>query len=328
MNDDPPAIFAPLAGRVFAEAVCGALGVVLAAHDEHEFEDGEHRLRPRGSVRGRDVYVVQSLHADPRRSIDEKLVRLLFFIGALKDADARSVTAVVPYLAYSRKDRKSQPGDPVSTRYVAAMLESVGTDRVMTLDVHNLAAYQNAFRCRTAHLDAAPVLIEQFVPLLGDDAAGVVSPDAGGIKRAEAFRQRLAARLGRDVGAAFVEKHRADAIVRGGGFAGDVAGRVAIIVDDLISTGTTIARAARSCRDAGATHVWAAASHGVFTVAANATLGASGIERIVVTDTVPLPAFVDAHLAARVSTVSVAPLFAQAIGRIHRGESTDDLGVL
>ena len=226
--------------------------VELDAHEEREFEDGEHKARPLVSVRDRDVYVLQSLHSDAQQSVNDKLVRLLLFLGALKDASAARVTAVVPYLAYARKDRKSKPRDPVSTRYVAQLFEAVGVDCIVTLDVHNLAAFQNAFRCRCENLEANPLFVAHFAGRLADADVVVVAPDAGGIKRAEDFRRRLAAALGRPVPMAFAEKHRSSGIVSGEALVGDVSGRVAIIVDDLISGGTTAARAAQACRARGA----------------------------------------------------------------------------
>jgi ribose-phosphate pyrophosphokinase len=189
----------------FGEQLSQRLGIALSPHEEREFEDGEHKARPLVNVRDRDVFVVHSLYADYRHSGNDKLCRLLFFIGALKDAAAGRVTAVVPYLAYARKDRKSKPRDPVTTRYVAAMFEAVGTDAVLTMDVHNLAAYQNAFRCRTEHLEANKLFIKYFSPLLKEHDVVVVSPDAGGIKRADRFRQLLSDGLGKPVGAAFAE---------------------------------------------------------------------------------------------------------------------------
>lgn len=153
MVHDELMLFALDASRDFGEAVSRELGTALAAHEEREFEDGEHKSRPLVNVRGRDVYVMQSLYGDAKQSVNDKLCRLLFFLGALRDASAARVTAVVPYLGYARKDRKSKARDPVTTRYVATLFEAVGTDCVVTLDVHNLAAYQNAFRCRTEHLE-------------------------------------------------------------------------------------------------------------------------------------------------------------------------------
>ena len=325
MTHDEPMLFALEASRPFAEAVSRALALPLAAHEEREFEDGEHKTRPLVNVRGRDVYVVESLYGEATQSANDKLVRLLFFLGALKDASARRVTAVVPYLAYARKDRKSKARDPVSTRYVAQLFEALGTDCVMTLDVHNLAAFQNAFRCRTEHLEANPLFVGHFADRLRGAQVSVVSPDAGGVKRAEAFRQRLGAALGRPIGTAFAEKYRSEGRVSGEALVGDVDGTVAIVIDDLISGGTTIARAAEACRNRGARSVLAAASHGLFAASANATLAASCVEQIVVTDTVPPARVTDSGLRAKLVVVSVASLFAEAIRRLHAGGSIVEL---
>jgi len=208
MNAGGIQLFALNESRELGARVAAALGQPLATHEERGFEDGEHKARPLQSVRGADVFVLQSLYGGPELSVNDKLCRLLFFIGALKDASARRVTAVLPYLCYARKDRKSKPRDPVTTRYVARLLESVGTDRVVTLDVHNLAAYQNAFRCAADHLDAMRLFVEHFVPLAARAEVTVVSPDLGGVKRAEEFRQALSRRLGREAGGAFLEKYR------------------------------------------------------------------------------------------------------------------------
>lgn len=325
MVDDELILFALDASRDFGEAVSRGLGIALAEHEEREFEDGEHKSRPLTNVRGRDVYVLQSLYGDAKQSVNDKLCRLLFFVGALRDASAARVTAVVPYLGYARKDRKSKARDPVTTRYVATLFEAVGTDCIVTLDVHNLAAYQNAFRCRTEHLEANPLFVEHLLPLLRDAEVSVVSPDAGGIKRADAFRQRLSAALKRPVAAAFAEKYRSSGIVSGDGLAGDVDGKVAVIVDDLISAGNTIARTATACRARGATRVFAVASHGVFAEAANGVLGQCDLERIVVTDTIPPLRVIDARLKSRLTQVSAAPLFAEAIRRLHTGGSIVEL---
>lgn len=325
MVDDELILFALDASRDFGEAVSRGLGIALAEHEEREFEDGEHKSRPLTNVRGRDVYVLQSLYGDAKQSVNDKLCRLLFFVGALKDASAARVTAVVPYLGYARKDRKSKARDPVTTRYVATLFEAVGADCIVTLDVHNLAAYQNAFRCRTEHLEANPLFVERLLPLLREAEVSVVSPDAGGIKRADAFRQRLSATLKRPVAAAFAEKYRSSGIVSGDGLAGDVDGKVAVIVDDLISAGNTIARTATACRNRGATRVFAVASHGVFAEAANGVLGQCDLERIVVTDTIPPLRVTDARLKSRLTQVSAAPLFAEAIRRLHTGGSIVEL---
>jgi ribose-phosphate pyrophosphokinase len=318
------ALFALNASRAFGEQIAGALGISLGEHEEREFEDGEHKTRPRESVRGRGVFVVQSLYGDAEQSVNDKLVRLLFFIGALKDASADGVTAVLPYLGYARKDRKTKTRDPVATRYVARLLEAAGADRVVTIDVHNLAAFQNAFRCRTDHLEAAGLFVDHYRALL-DGEVCVVSPDAGGVKRADRFRTLLASATGKEIASAFMEKYRSRGVVSGEAFVGNVSGSTAIVIDDLISTGTTMLRAARACRERGATAVHAVATHGLFVGDAAAMVADAAFDRIVVTDTVP--AFrLPADLAEkRLTVLGAAPLFAEAIHRIHTGGSLVEL---
>jgi ribose-phosphate pyrophosphokinase len=276
-------------------------------------------------VRGRDVFVVVSLYGDDRQSVNDKLVRLLFFVGALRDASAGRITAVIPYLCYARKDRRSKSRDPVSTRYVAALLETVGADRVLTLDVHNLAAYENAFRIRADHLEARRLFVEEFVPRIGREPVVVVSPDVGGVKRAEAFRQSLSRRLGREASGAFLEKYRSAGVVSGEAVVGDVEGRIAIILDDLISTGGTIARAVAACRSRGARAVYAAATHGIFVGDAARMVADPGLERLVITDTIPPFRLDPALVRGKVTVLDTAPLFAEAIRRIHTGGSVVEL---
>ena len=321
MNYGELCLFALESGRTFGESLGRALGVTLAAHEEREFEDGEHKARPLVSVRGKDVFVVQSLHGDGAQSVNDRLCRLLFFIGALVDASAGRVTAVIPYLCYARKDRQTQPRDPVTTRYIARLFEAVGTDRVLAIDVHNLAAFQNAFRCSTDHLEATRLFVEHFVARLPGEEIVVVSPDAGGVKRAERFRQALASALGRGVGAAFVEKHRSGGVLSGEAVVGEVAGRAAIIIDDLISTGGTMIRAARACLDRGATGVFAAASHGAFAAGAESTLADPALAGLVVTDTVTPLRVGPGPLADKLTVLATDRLFADAIRAIHEDGS-------
>lgn len=325
MNDRALRLFALQAGRDFGAKVSTKLGLPLSEHKEREFEDGEHKARPLESVREHDVYVVQSLHGDATQSVNDRLCRLLFFIGALKDASARRVTAVVPYLCYARKDRKTKARDPVTTRYVAQLFEAVGVDHVVTMDVHNLAAFQNAFRCRTDHLEARPLFVNYFAAQAGGAAPVVVSPDAGGFKRAERFREALSEALDERLPMAFMEKHRSGGVVSGRTLVGTVAGRPAIILDDLISTGTTMARTAEACREAGASRVYAAATHGLFVGKADEVVANPALDRVVVTNTIP-PFRLDPELVARKLVVlDAAPLVAQAIGCLHRGDSVEKL---
>lgn len=324
MHTQDLALFALNASRDFGEQVAAALGIALSAHEEREFDDGEHKSRPLINVRGKDVFVIQSLYGDRQRSVNDKLMRLLFFVGALNDASAQRVTVIVPYLCYARKDRKSQTRDPVTSRYVAALFEAVGTDRILTLDVHNLAAYQNAYRCRTDHLDAKMLFAHHFAPLLRDADVTVVSPDVGGIKRAEQFRVALNHLLGKMPAAAFLEKYRSQGVITGDAVIGDIHGRVAIIIDDIINTGSTIARAVKACHAQGATTIYAAASHGVFTDGANRELANASLTQVVITNTVP-PLRLESTVGEKIIILNAAPLFAQAIKCIHSGGSIVEL---
>ena len=320
-----PVVFALGASAAFGDRVCAGLGIARAAHEERNFEDGEHKSRSLINVRGRDVYVIHSLDGDGVQSADEKLCQLLFFIGALKDAAAGKVTAVVPYLCYGRKDRQTKPRDPVTTRYVAQLVEAMGTDRVMALEVHNLAAFQNAFRCDTEHLDANALFARHFRDRLGDLPVAVVSPDPGGVKRAELFRESLERALGRPVVGGFMEKHRSGGKVSGDLFAADVAGKAVVVIDDLISTGGTMARMAVACRAHGAARIFLAATHALFHADAGQVLAAAPVDGVVVTDSVaPRPGAVRG-LGDRLQVVSVAGLFAEAIARCHSGGSIVDL---
>jgi ribose-phosphate pyrophosphokinase len=314
-------IFAPRATRELGAAIARALGAELAPLEEREFEDGEHKVRPLSSVRGRDVYLVQSLHGGPDASPNDKLCRLLFLAGAVRDAGARRVTAVIPYLAYARKDRRTQHRDPISTRYVAQLIEAVAIERVVVVDVHNLAAFENAFRCPTVHLEARPLFVAHLLPRLRDRKVVVVSPDAGGVKRAELLREVLAEELGSEVALAFLEKRRSGGVLSGeDAVVGSVDGRAAVIVDDLVSTGGTLVRAAAACRARGAATVHAVATHGLFTGDAERTLAAAGLERLVVTDTVPLFRLPPPIVEARLTVLGTAPLLAEAIRRLHHEE--------
>jgi ribose-phosphate pyrophosphokinase len=319
-------LFALEATHELGSAVADALGQPLAAHEEREFEDGEHKARPLEVVRDMDVYVIQSLHGGPAASANDKLCRLLFFIGAIKDAGAARVTAVVPYLCYARKDRRTKLNDPVTTRYIGGLFEAVGTDAVVTFEVHNPVAFENAFRCRTVTLTATPLLID-YVKRLKEEHLCVVSPDTGGAKRAELFRETLEIAIGRPIGKAFADKHRSAGIVSGDLFVGDVTGATALIIDDLISTGGTLLRAARAARLAGARRVIALVAHGLFMEGSAEALGDPAIDRLVVTDTVPPFRLAPGLHRDKVEVLAAAPLLAETISRLHGGQSLADLVV-
>jgi len=318
MTNNPLTLFGLTGSHSLAERVASRLEIALAPHEERNFEDGEHKTRSLQEVRGHDVFVLHSLHGDQKETGNDKLCRLLFFCGSLKDAGAARVTAVVPYLCYARKDRRTKTNDPIITRYVAAMFEAVRVDRVMTFEVHNIAAFENAFRCPTWHIESAGLLAAHFAPMLRGQNVVAVSPDAGGAKRAEQFRLAMEALGQRDVGSAYMEKFRSSGLVTGEILAGDVRDKVAVIIDDLIATGGTLIRAAEACRAAGATRVFAAAGHGLFIDGAPALFATPAIEAIVVANTVP-PSRVSADAAARLTVLDASELIARAISMSHEG---------
>ncbi len=318
-------LFALDGSSELGERIATSLGCTLAAHEERSFEDGEHKVRPLDTVAGCDVYVVHSLHGGPVESPNDKLCRLLFLIGALKDAGAASVTAVTPYLCYARKDRRTKENDPVTIRYLASLFEAVGTDRIVTLDVHNEAAFENAFRCPSVALTTAPLLIEKIRSVAGEAPISVVSPDLGGGKRADLLREALEKALQRPIGKAFVEKHRSSGRVSGDLFAGDVTDAFCVVVDDLISSGGTLVRAAKAARAHGARNVIACVAHGLFMPGAETALADAAIDRIVATDTVPPFRLPPGPVLAKLEVISAAPLLAEAIRRLHQNESLAEL---
>jgi ribose-phosphate pyrophosphokinase len=314
-------LFAPLATRAFGESVAIALGQPLAPLEEREFEGGEHKARPLVDARGRDAFVIQSLSGDAAGSANDRLCRLLFLIGCLRDEGAASVTACVPYLCYARKDRRTKEHDPVTLRYVAQLVEAVGASRVVALDVHNLAAFENAFRIPVDHLEMAPLLARYLAQSLEPGPVCVVSPDFGGAKRAQRVQELLAVHAGRDAGFAVHEKRRSGGKLSGSTVFGSVQDAHVVIVDDLIGSGDTILRATLACRDGGARSVIAFASHGVFSPGAERLLGRAGPDRLIVSDSI-LPVRLVPRPGDRAPVVLPASaLYGQAIRRILSGES-------
>jgi ribose-phosphate pyrophosphokinase len=245
----------------------------------------------------------------------------LFFIATLKDAGAKTVTAVVPYLCYARKDRRTKARDPVTMRYVAVLFEAVHVDRVVTIDVHNLQAFQNAFRCKTEHLEAQRIFAAYFQSVIkpGEEVV-VMSPDIGGVKRAEQFRNRLEEALSMKIDFAFMEKLRSKGIVSGETVAGDVKNKVVIILDDLINTGTTLSRAAAACRRLGASAVNVVATHGAFIAKANEAFKEKALTKVIVTNTVTTNAL-NNESKGKLVVLDVASFFAEVIRRLHTGGS-------
>jgi ribose-phosphate pyrophosphokinase len=317
-----PILFAPGASRDYGERVAGGLGLAPSDHEEHEFADGERKLRPLVDVRRREVIVVAALYGEPGRSPRDKLCDLLFFIAALKDAAAASVTAVIPYLCHARADRRTAPGDPLALRYTAQLLEAVGTDRVLAIDVHDVAAFENAFRIPVTHLETAPAFVQYFLTSFGvhrQDFA-VVAPDPGGLKRAQRFRNLLGELTRRDVPIAAMGKLRLDHVVGTEEVAGGVRDRIAIIVDDMIATGSTLAHAIDVCRRSGARQVFAAVTHGLLLPGSEAVVARRDLDGIAVADTVP-PFRIEAESTRRkLTTIDTTALVAEEILRSYPGE--------
>jgi ribose-phosphate pyrophosphokinase len=318
-------LFALHSSTEFGKLVAKELNVTLCKHEEREFEDGEHKSRSLENVRNEDVFVIQSLYSDETQSVNDKLCRLLFFIASLKDASAKSVTTVVPYLCYARKDRKTKPRDPVTTRYVAELFEAVGVDRIVTMDIHNIQAFQNAFRRATENLEAKKIFADYLVKTITNENIVIVSPDVGGIKRVEQFQQSLQKRMEKSVPLAFIEKYRSSGVVSRHTLVGDVEDKTVIIIDDLISTGATIARAAEACKKSGADKIFGLATHGVFTGKPDEVFNEKLLYEIIITNTIRPFRLEHTRVKQKVTVLSVAPLFAEAIKRIHEGGSVTEL---
>lgn len=318
-------------GSSLALELSRALEEPLAGHEERRFDDGERKWRPLTDPRGQDVYVLGSLHGDLDDSPHDKVFRLLSMCSTLRAHAAARVTAVIPYLAYARKDARTQPHDPLGTQLVARLLEAAGCDQVMVFEPHHAGACENAFRVPMLAIDAAPAF-DAVVCALSDrtrpaplppGVAGqahmhpsplvVASPDPGGVKRVLRWREHLERLLSRTVGFAMVDKRRGLGLVSSAHLvAGDVAGATVLLRDDLIASAGTLAQAAVALRHAGATQVHALAAHGLFVGHADRVLADAPLDSLIVTDSVPpfrLPS--SCAVAARLQVVSAAgPLLA------------------
>ena len=318
-----PRLVALSESRALATAVATASGLELAPLEERRFEGGEFKLRPLESVRGRIVFVLQCLAGSADVPVSDRLLRLLFLLQGLRDAGAERLVAVLPYFAFARKDRRTQSRDPVTSRYMAELLEATGLHRVVALDVHNAAAFDNALRVPTDHLTALPMMVDHFARRLGPADVAVASPDVGGIKRAQVFRELLAARLGRAVAMVFIEKRRALDVVSGGTLVGEVSGKTVVVLDDLSATGGTLIRAAGACRRAGAAAVHVAVTHAPVPGGLRAVVEAQDIASALVTDSVGWPLGSEATgggSSAKLAVLPVAPLLGETIQRMLSGK--------
>ncbi len=311
MGDGPLQLFAGNSNRPLAQEIAEALGTRLGRALVGTFRNGEVRIRIEDNVRGADVFVLQSLCPPIHHHIWE----LLLMLDALKRASARRITAVVPYYAYARQERKTAGREPISARVLANMITTAGADRLLTMDLH-APAIEGFFDIPVDHLRAVKLLVGYFSDLRLPDAV-VVSPDVGGVARANDFRQRLGLPL------AIIAKHRPTPdrveVVE---MVGDVQGRPAILLDDMISTGDTMVEAAQELRLRGATQVYACATHGLFAGDALETLAHAPVERWVVTNTIPPPTAAE---LPTLQVISVAPLLAESIRRIHDNLSVSGL---
>ena len=321
-----PLIFAPTESRTLGLAASERSGIPIAALEEREYAGGEFKLRPLQPVRDRTVFVVQSLAETQKAPIALRLIRLLFLIHGLRDAGARQVVAVIPYLAYARKDRRTKARDPVYTRYVAQQLEAAGAHRVVVLDVHNASSVDNAFRIPVDHLSAMPMMAAHFIQQLAHEKLAVASPDIGGIRRAQLFRELLERKTGKDVELVFVEKRRDGEVLSGGTVVGNPKGRAAIVLDDLCSSGTTLIKAATALKAAGATSVHATVTHTPMEDGLAALAAADDIAQVVVTDSVGYaPSTASLGKRSKVKILPSGELLGYAMARMVSGEPLADL---
>jgi ribose-phosphate pyrophosphokinase len=305
-------LFSGKANPALAKEICAYLGIHLGEATVSSFSDGEARIRIEENVRGADVFVMQST-CPP---VNDSIMELLIMIDALKRSSAYRITAVIPYFGYARQDRKDQPRVPISAKLIADLITTAGADRVLTMDLH-AGQIQGFFNIPVDHLYATPVLLDYISKAGGKDLV-VVSPDAGGVERARAFAKRLQANL------AIIDKRREGPnqtqIMN---IIGDVEGRSALLLDDMIDTAGTIVQGAQACASKGATRVWAGCTHPVLSGPALERIQASCLEEIVVTNTIPLNG--KEQRCPKLRVLSVAPLLGEAITRIHEEESVSSL---
>lgn len=302
------------ANRPLAQKISDKLGKPLGHADVRRFSDGEIFVEIQENVRGRDVYVIQSTC----RPVNDTLMELLIIIDALKRASAKEITALVPYYGYARQDRKVAPRTPISAKLVADLFASAGATRVVSMDLH-AGQIQGFFDIPFDNLFASPVILDYLKKeMTGNGELVLVSPDAGGVERARAYAKRLNAAV------AMIDKRRTGPnVAKAMNIVGDVEGKTAIILDDMIDTAGTLTEAAHAVLDHGARKVYAAATHGVLSGPAVERIKTSKIEKVIVTDTISLSP--DAQACGKIVQLSVADLLAEAIHRIHNYDSVSSL---
>lgn len=307
-------IFSGNSNPVLADEVVRKLDVPLGRAQVGRFSDGEINVTIGENVRSSDVYIVQSTCSPT----NENLMELLVMIDALRRASAEHITAVIPYYGYARQDRKVAPRTPITAKLVADLIATAGATRVLSIDMH-AGQIQGFFNVPFDHLYAMPVLLDHMRQNFDRDAV-IVSPDAGGVERARAYGKRL------NCGIGMIDKRRPRANeAKVMHVLGDVADRDVVLLDDMIDTGGTLVAAAQALKERGAKKVYAYATHAVFSGPALERIEASPIEKVISTNTIPLS---EAGLrSTKIESVSIAPLIAEAIRRIHHGDSVSSLFV-
>lgn len=304
-------VFSGNANNALAEKIANELNIPLGVCDVGKFSDGEINVNIAETVRGIDVFIVQPTCSP----VNDNLMETLILIDAVKRASAGRVNAVVPYYGYARQDRKAKAREPITAKLVANLFTTAGADRVITMDLH-AAQIQGYFDIPVDHLSGVPILAEYFKDIVSDETV-VVSPDLGGVTRARAFANIL------DLPIAIIEKRRPKANVSEVmNVIGDISGKDVVIIDDIIDTAGTIAKAASVLKKFGAKKVYGCASHGVLSGPAIERIKDSELEKFVISDTIPLP---EEKKIDKIDIISVAPIFAEAIRRIHNNESVSKL---
>jgi ribose-phosphate pyrophosphokinase len=307
-------VFTGNAHPQLGEGIARALGIPLGRAHLSRFSDGEVWFQIQDNVRGADVFVVQPT-APP---VNENLMELLVMLDAFKRSSASRLTAVIPYYGYARQDRKDKPRVPISAKLVADLISTAGTDRILTMDLH-AAQIQGFFDVPVDHLFAAPVIMD-YVSRLKLPRLTVVSPDAGGVERARAYAKRLEAAL------AIVDKRRETPnVAEIHHVIGEVEGRTALIVDDIVDTAGTLAKVAEAIKEAGASQVLASSSHAVLSGNAMEKIERSPLSKLIVTDSIPVSP--EKRRSEKIVVLSVAELLGKAIKNIHEETSVTSLFV-
>jgi ribose-phosphate pyrophosphokinase len=308
----PFAIFSGNANPELAQAVCQHLGQPLASANVTRFADGEIYVEINQNVRGVNCFVIQPTCTP----VNDNLMELLVMTDALKRSSANPIVAVMPYFGYARQDRKTRPRTPISARLAADLLTAAGVHRVLAIDLH-AGQIQGFFNIPVDHVYAMPVMMDYLRTKFGSDAV-IVSPDAGGVERARAFSKRL------DAGLAIIDKRRpAPNVAELVHIIGDVKGRDCIIIDDMVDTAGTMCAAAKGLTAQGARGVYACITHGLLSGQAIERIANSAIKELIITDSIPPRD--DIKASPKVRVLSVAPLLAEAVKRIHQGDSLSSL---